>query len=184
MDSNRTPGKTGRRYRCAGRMLFAAACASCAMPAIADDRINPQITYDCDSEADVITITNSLLKHDTDTAAETADDRFSPWDLVEIDRKPDHTTIIRSSKIERRCTLSSGEYKVTIEPQIFNHDLGGQCGDNISGAVTVYHDGVELLERTPFEDYCFGNAPIIIRITVFGKTGEYKITRIPKYKFY
>ena len=38
--------------------------------------------------------------------------------------------------------------------------------------------------RTAFEEYCHGNVPVITRITVFGKTAEYKIKRIPKSKFY
>jgi hypothetical protein len=157
-----------------------------ANQAIADDRIYPLISYDCDNQADILTITNSLLKPEENTSFKYSADNgtYSPWDMVEIDRKPDKTLIIRSSKIERECTLSSGKYRVTIEPQIFSHDLTGNCGENISAAVTIDHNGKELLPRTPFEDFCLGNAPIIIRISVFGKTGEYQIKRIPKYKFY
>lgn len=155
-------------------------------PAIADDRIYPLISYDCDSQADILTITNSLLPAEENATFKYSaeDGTYSPWDMVEIDRKADRTLIIRSSKVERECTLSSGEYQVLIEPHLFSHDLSGRCGENISGAVTINHDGAELLQRTPFEDFCLGNAPIIIRISVFGKTGEYKIKRIPKYKFY
>jgi hypothetical protein len=154
--------------------------------AFADDRIYPLISYDCDTQADILTITNSLLQPKEDASFKYSDENgtYSPWDMVEIDRKPDHTLIIRSSKIERECRLSSGEYSVTIEPQIFSHDLSGSCGENISGAVTINHNGAELLQRTPFEDFCLGNSPIIVRISVFGKTGEYRIKRIPKYKFY
>ena len=155
-------------------------------PAFADNRIYPLISYDCDSEADILTITNSLLNAEENATFKYSaeDGTYSPWDMVEIDRKPDHTLIIRSSKVERECTLSSGIYNVIIEPQIFSHDLSGNCGENISGAITISHNGKELLQRTPFEDFCLGNSPIIIRISVFGKTGEYRIKRIPKYKFY
>jgi hypothetical protein len=157
-----------------------------ATPAFADNRIFPLINYDCDTEADILTITNSLLKAEENATFKYSAEEgtYSPWDMVEIDRKPDHTLIIRSNKIERECRLSSGEYSVTIEPQIFSHDLSGSCGENISGAVTINHNGAELLQRTPFEDFCLGNSPIIVRISVFGKTGEYRIKRIPKYKFY
>jgi len=157
-----------------------------AQPAIAVDRIYPLISYDCDSKADILTITNSLLtaKENASFVYSAENGTYSPWDMVEIDRKPDHTLIIRSSKIERECALSKGNYKVTLEPQIFSNDLSGSCGENISGAVTIEQNGAELLKRTPFEDFCLGNAPIIIRISVFGKTGEYRIKRIPKYKFY
>jgi hypothetical protein len=104
--------------------------------------------------------------------------------MVEIARKTDSTRIIKSSKVTNRCKLSRGVYTTVLEPQIFSEDLDGKCGDTISGAVTIVLNESELLERTAFEDHCQGDAPIITRITVFGKTGEYKIKRIAKYEFY
>lgn len=80
--------------------------------------------------------------------------------------------------------LSSGEYTTIIEPKIFTRDLTSSCGNSISGAVTIEYDGIEIFEKKAFEDFCLGNAPIITRITVFGKTTETRIKRIPKYKFY
>ena len=154
--------------------------------ASAAETFYPLITYKCDPDADILTITNSLLDNDIGATYEYSaeDGTYSPWDMVEIARKTDSTRIIKSSKVTNACKLSNGEYTVILEPQIFSKDLDGQCGATISGAVTVMLDGIELLERTAFEDYCHGNAPIITRITVFGKTGEYKIKRIAKYKFY
>ena len=152
----------------------------------ASDTLYPLITYKCDPDADILTITNSLLKGDkgADFDYSAKNGTYSPWDMVEVARQTDSTRIIKSSKISNACKLSSAEYTVILEPQIFSQNLAGQCGANISGAVTIILDETELLERTAFEDYCHGNAPIITRITVFGKTGEYKIKRIAKYKFY
>lgn len=146
----------------------------------------PLITYKCDPEADILTITNTLLRGEDGANFQYSeeDGTYSPWNMVDIARKTDTTRIIKSSKVTNTCALSNGEYTTVLEPQIFSKDLEGQCGSNISGAVTVITDGIDLLERTAFEDYCHGNAPIITRITVFGKTGEYKIKRIAKYKFY
>ena len=154
--------------------------------ASAAEALYPLITYKCDADADILTITNSLLKGDLSANFQYSakDGTYSPWDMVEIAHKTDSTRIIKSTKVTNNCKLSSGEYTITLEPQIFSKDLNGQCGATISGAVTIIFDGIELLERTAFEDYCHGNAPIITRITVFGKTGEYKIKRIAKYKFY
>ena len=156
------------------------------IPANAAEAIYPLISYKCDTEADILTITNSLLKGDAGTnyrySAE--DGTYSPWDMVEIARKTDSTRIIKSSKITNSCKLSRGVYTTVMEPQIFSEDLDGQCGANISGAVTINVNETELLERTAFEDHCKDDAPIITRITVFGKTGEYKIKRIAKYQFY
>jgi len=155
--------------------------------AVAGDKaIYPLITYQCDPGSDLVKITNSLLKNDV---AETynyseADGTYSPWHLVEIERTPDKTRIVKTRKMVKTCTLSSGEYTFTIEPQLFGRDLKGRCGASISTALTVTYDGIDILERTPFENFCMGNTPIIIRVTTFGKTSEVKIKRIPKYKFY
>lgn len=155
-------------------------------PANAADVVYPLISYECDTEADILTITNSLLKGDAGANFRYSpkDGTYSPWDMVEIARKTDSTRIIKSSKVTNSCALSSGVYTAVLEPQIFSKDLDGQCGTTISGAVTIAFGESELLERTAFEAHCNVDAPIITRITVFGKTGEYKIKKIAKYEFY
>lgn len=148
--------------------------------------IYPLVTYKCNPEADIITLTNALLKSDEGASYKYSDEKgtYSPWDLVEIDRRTERTRIVKTRKIVNTCTLSSGDYTVTIEPQVFSKNLSGVCGASISSAFTVTFDDFDIRERTPFEDYCRGNSPIITRVTVFGKTGEVKIKRIPRYKFY
>ena len=148
--------------------------------------INPLITYRCDTAADIIVVTNSLL---TSAEAETFDfsdasGTYNPWDLVNIDHKLQKIFPLKDSKVIKKCTLSTGEYTTTIQPKIFSQDITGKCGTSISGAVTIEFGGIEVFEKKPFEDYCHGNAPIITRITVFGETSETSIKRIPKYKFY
>ncbi len=152
----------------------------------AADTIYPLVTYKCNPEADIITLTNSLLKSDEGASYEYSDEKgtYSPWNLVEIDRRTERTRIVKTKKITKICTLSTGEYTVTIEPQVFSKNLSGPCGASISSAFTVNYDDFDIKERTPFEDYCRGNSPIITRVTVFGKTGEVKIKRLPRYKFY
>lgn len=150
------------------------------------DTIFPLVTYKCNPEADIITITNSLLGNDEGASYKYSDEEgtFSPWNMVEIDRSADRTHIVRTKTITRRCTLSTGEYVITLEPQVFSRNLKGSCGATISSAFTVMYDDFDIQERTPFEDYCRGNSPVITRVTVFGKTGEVKIKRLPRYKFY
>ncbi|HHJ34641.1 MAG TPA: hypothetical protein ENJ87_02645 [Gammaproteobacteria bacterium] len=152
----------------------------------AAETIYPLVTYKCNPDADIITLTNSLLKGGDGASFNYSDANgtYSPWDLVDIDRRANRTRIVRTKKITKVCTLSSGEYTITIEPQIFSRNLSGACGASISSAFTVSHDGLDIRGRTPFENYCRGNAPIITRVTVFGKTGKVKIKRIAKYKFY
>lgn len=150
------------------------------------DKPYPLITLKCDAEADVLTITNALQKDEKGIMSNEidADHSYSPWDMVDVARRTDSTRIIKSTKASTSCRLSSGEYTIIVEPQIFSKDLDERCGEIISGAVTIMHDGIEILERTAFEQYCHGNVPVITRITVFGKTGEHKIKRIPKSRFY
>jgi len=150
------------------------------------ETLYPLVTYKCNSQADIILITNSLLKPDEGKTFDysEANGTYSPWDMVEIERRPEKTKIIRTSKVTNTCTLSSGTYTIVLEPQIFSRNLSGRCGESISAAITVMYDGVDLLERTAFEDYCKGNAPVITRVSVFGKTRKVKIKKIPRYKFY
>lgn len=152
----------------------------------AAETIYPLVTYKCNPEADIITLTNSLLQSDEGASYNYSDEdgTYSPWDLVEIDRRTERTRIVRTKKITKTCKLSSGEYTVTLEPQVFSRNLAGSCGASISSAFTVTYDGIDIQERTPFEDYCRGNSPIITRVSIFGKTGEVKIKRLPRYKFY
>lgn len=167
-------------------LILPALFSSWIFPVTATDTIYPLISYKCDADADILTITNSLLKGEAGASFNYAAENgtYSPWDMVEIARKTDSTRIIKSSKITNICKLSSGGYTTILEPQIFSKDLDSQCGANISGAVTIILNDAELLERTAFEDHCEDDAPIITRITVFGKTGEYNIKRIAKYQFY
>jgi hypothetical protein len=152
----------------------------------AGDTIYPLITYKCDPEADIITLTNSLLKGDEGASYKYSDEdgTYSPWNMVEISQTTERTRIIKTKKITLSCKLSSGEYTVMLEPQVFSRNLKGTCGAAISSAFTISYDGIDIKERTPFEDFCRGNSPIITRVTVFGKTSEVKVKRIARYKFY
>jgi hypothetical protein len=150
------------------------------------ETIYPLLTYKCNPEADIITLTNSLINSDEGASYQYSDKKgtYSPWDLVEINNTTERTRIVRTKKIIKQCVLSTGEYTITLEPQVFNNDLDDSCGATISSAFTVSHNNTVIQQRTPFEDHCRGNSPIITRVTVFGKTGEVKIKRIPRSKFY
>ena len=176
--------QASRRVRKLALLFFATLFQVTTLAAV--DKPHPLITVKCDAEADVLTITNALLKDEKGVKSNEidADHSYSPWDMVDVARRTDSTRIIKSTKASTNCQLSSGEYKIIVEPQIFSKDLDDRCGETISGAVTIMRDGIEVLERTAFEEYCHGNIPVITRITVFGKTGEHKIKRIPKSRFY
>ena len=167
-------------------LMLAFVIAANAAETYANEAIYPLVTYKCNPEADIVTLTNSLVPSDEGAAYHYSDSKgtYSPWDLVEINNRSEGTRIVRTKKITKQCKLSSGEYTITLEPQVFNRDLDGDCGASISSAFTVTHADTEIQQRTPFEDYCHGNSPIITRVTVFGRTGEVKIKRIARSKFY
>lgn len=148
--------------------------------------IYPLVTYKCNLEADIITLTNSLLKSNEGASFNYSDKdgTYSPWDLVEISRRAERTRIVRTKKITKTCVLSSGKYTITLEPQVFSQNLDGTSNASISSAFTINHNGLDIQQRTPFEAYREGNSPVITRVTVFGKTSEVKIKRIPRHKFY
>lgn len=150
------------------------------------DPIYPLISYKCNPDADILTLTNSLLQSDEGAAFNYSDEdgTYSPWNLVDIDRRPERTRIVRTRNVTKTCTLSTGDYTMILEPQVFSRNLNGACGASISSAFTITFDGAEIQERTPFEDFCRGNSPIITRVTVFGKTRDVKIKRVPRYEFY
>jgi hypothetical protein len=167
-------------------LILSCAITACAAETYANDAIYPLVTYKCSPEADIITLTNSLIPSEEGATYQYSDKNgtYSPWDLVEINNRTEGTRIVRTKKITKKCKLSSGEYTVTLEPQVFNRDFDGDCGATISSAFTVSHDAIEIQQRTPFEDYCSGDSPVITRVTVFGRTGEVKIKRIPRSNFY
>ena len=146
----------------------------------------PLITYKCNIAADIVLVPNSLLPSDEgkNYKYSDADGTYSPWNLVDIDKQMANSRISKTHNLTKVCNLSSGAYTIILKPHIFSRDLSGQCGGSISATFSVEHEGEEIQEPTAFEDYCLGNAPVITRVTVFGKTGQVKIKRIPKYQFY
>ncbi|MCW8831195.1 MAG: hypothetical protein OQK32_06720 [Gammaproteobacteria bacterium] len=142
----------------------------------------PLITYQCDTAKDILLVTNTLLKDgkEKDFKYSDADGTYSPWDMVTLK----NNTITDTSSIKKECKLSGATYTVILEPQIFNYDLTGQCGANISTAITILSNNTEIQERKPFEFYCTGNIKIITGIKVIGNTGEIKTRKTPRHKYY
>ena len=81
-------------------MLFSITAFYAVTASAEDSIIYPLITYKCNPAADIITLTNTLLKGDEGASYKYSDAEgtYSPWDLVDIDRKPDRTRIIRTKK--------------------------------------------------------------------------------------
>lgn len=150
------------------------------------ERIYPLITYQCSPKSDKMIITNSIIKDGSGANYNYSTEKghYSPWHMIEVDPESKSGNITSKSKIKNTCTLSSGAYTIIIEPQTFGPTLSGQCAHNISAAVTINRDGVNILERTPFESYCHGNSPVISKIGLFGNNAEIKIKRVAKHKFH
>lgn len=142
----------------------------------------PLITYKCDKAKDILLVTNTLLKDGKEKTFiySDADGTYSPWDMVTIK----NNIIVSSGSVTKECQLSSAEYVIILEPQIFNRNLEGKCGSTISTTITILSNNIEVMERKAFEFYCTGNAPIITGIKVIGKTGEIKTKAVTRYKYY
>ena len=87
-------------------------------------KFNPLVTYTCDSTADIIVITNSLL---TPEEAKTykfsdADGTYNPWKMAKLHLNAKVSALLKTNRTVNKCTLSSGEYTSTIEPKIFSRD--------------------------------------------------------------
>ena len=142
----------------------------------------PLVSYECDPAKDILLVTNTLLKDGKEKTFKYSDTdgTYSPWDMVKIKKGK----IIDSHSISKDCKLSSANYTVILEPQIFNSHLDGKCGAMISTAITILADGIEIQERKAFEFHCTGNTKIITGIKVIGKTGEIKTRAVPRHKYY
>lgn len=86
----------------------------------AADMIYPLITYKCDTDTDTIMVTNSLIKGENSKtySYSDAEGTYSPWDLVDIEHSSDKSRIVKTHKLIKTCQLSSGEYTLTLEPQL------------------------------------------------------------------
>ncbi len=142
----------------------------------------PLITYKCDIAKDTLLVTNTLLKDgkEKNFKYSDADGTYTPWDMVKIE----NNKIIDSSLIRKECKLSSANYTIILEPQIFNNDLAGFCGAVVSTAITILANDEVIKERKAFEFHCSGNTKIITGVKIIGKTGKIKIREVPRYKYY
>ena len=108
----------------------------------ANEAIYPLVTYKCNQEADIIALTNSILKGKAGTSYKYSDEdgTYSPWDLVEIDRRNERTRIERPKKIVKKFKLITGEYTITLEPQVISKNLSLTCVTSISSPNNVSFD--------------------------------------------
>ena len=147
----------------------------------------PLITYECDPAKDILLVTNTLLKDGKEKGFKysDADGTYSPWDMVTIK----DNVITDSGSIKKECQLSSAKFTIVLEPQVFNPKLSNQkldsfCGATISAAITILADNIEVMERKAFEFHCSGNTKVITGIKIIGKTGEVKVRKVPRHKYY
>ncbi|MCW9013482.1 MAG: hypothetical protein OQL06_06830 [Gammaproteobacteria bacterium] len=146
----------------------------------------PIITYTCDAEKDLLKIKNEVKWGDQGKNFPYSDEQgtYNPWEWVAFREREGRRLLSESKKIELSCQLSSNLYKVILQPKIFNVNYLARCGDKISTKVTIFRGGVALLDSKELEQFCHGNAPIIRGIKVLGSTGEVKLYKVAKHKFY
>lgn len=152
------------------------------------DKVYPVITYTCDVAADVIKIKNEVKWNEEGEAVKYFEEEnnavFNPWNWVTTETTVTKKMTRATGMAEKNCQLSSGIYKIILQPHIFNPNTDGKCGDQISILVTVLRGGTELLSKQEFQDFCHGNSPVIRGIKVQGDTGDVKIFKVARHKFY
>ena len=161
-------------------------CGLLLTPAAKASQAYPVITYTCDPEKDVLKIRNEIKWGDEGKNFSYSDEQgtYNPWDWVAVREQAGRLLASQSKSVELSCQLSSNLYKVILEPKIFNVNKSGRCGDKLSVKVTVLRGGSALLDSKELEQFCHGNAPIIMGVKVFGKAGRVKLFKVPKHQFY
>ena len=156
------------------------------LPVAFADQAYPIITYTCDKEADVLKIKNEVKWGDAGKNFNFSEEggTYNPWNWVEMQDKGERRLVRHKKTVELSCELSGNTYKVVMLPKLFNTNYFGKCGDKLSIKVGIYMDKKILLESTPLETFCHGNAKVIRGIKVFGKKQEVKLYKIFKHKFY
>ena len=68
----------------------------------------PLITYKCDTDKDILLVTNSLLKDGKHKGFKYSDAEgtYSPWDMVKIK----NDTIIDTGSIKKECKLNTAHF--------------------------------------------------------------------------
>ena len=155
---------------------------------VLSDTMHPVITYTCDVKADVIKIKNEVKWNAEGEAVKYSDGDelalFNPWNWVKIENRPPRKLVSEKQTVEKTCQLSSGIYKILFRPHIFNVNALAKCGDQISVKVTILRGGTILQDALPMQEFCYGNAPVLRGIKVFGDTAKIKLYKVARHKFY
>ena len=136
----------------------------------------PIVSYSCQKAANRIYLSYQVLWNEEGEHFVYSDKSgtYNPWDLVTLDEE--RALIVKTSKIIKSCALSTGTYKVVIEPNPGNYNLNGRCGAEMNAVVSVYHGKTFTLKPTAFVSDCFDDDQIN-EIIIQGTNGKVEIHR-------
>jgi hypothetical protein len=150
--------------------------------------VYPIVSFECNSAENTLKIKNEV-KWDEEGKAfkySAAEGTYNPWDWVSIVSVADGNArlINKKAPLVLNCLLGKDNYKVVLEPKIFNRNYDGNCGNRISVVATVFRGNIIVVDNKEFESFCHGNAPVVRGIKISGDTGEVKVVTVPKFQFY
>lgn len=167
--------------------VLAIFCFLVSQSAGAED-IYPVVTYECNATENVLKIKNEVKwdEEGKNFKYSVADGTYNPWEWVSIVSVAEGNARLVNPKepLVLNCKLGKDNYKITLEPKIFNRNYDGNCGNRISVIATILRGNILLVDHKEFESFCHGNAPVVRGIKISGDTGEVKVVTVPKHQFY
>lgn len=148
----------------------------------------PIVTVTCNTTESILKIKNEVKWDDEgkNFKYSVATGTYNPWDWVSIVSVAEGNARLVNKKapLVLNCLLGKDNYKIVLEPKIFNRNYDGNCGKQLSVVATIFRGNVMVVDNKEFESYCHGNAPVVRGIKITGATGEVQVVTVPKFQFY
>jgi len=141
------------------------------------DTAYPVVSYNCSKVDNKIVVSYKVLWDEEGESFLFSDvtGTYNPWNLVTVSDKNGYSLIVKTTKIVKSCALSTGTYKIIIEPNPGNYNLNGRCGGAPMNAyISVYRGKLKVLNRTSFKLDCFDEDEIS-EIVIQGTNGKVEI---------
>ncbi len=167
-------------------LAFVSLASGVSVPANAEERAWPIITFTCDKENNVLKIKNEVKWGQSGEIFpfDAANGTYNPWSLVKMEDRGKRRLVSESERLSLSCRLFGTDYRVVVRPKIFNPNFFASCGDRLSVIVSVYAGESVLLEEKPMEKFCHGNTPIIRGIKVSAQNNKIKVYEVSRSRFF
>ena len=137
----------------------------------------------CDKKADELRITYDGAYNEAGKAmmASRRKTQWDPWDLT-VAKDDDHIGSLKT--VRANCRLSNGVYAVEITPSPGNFNVQGRCGAWMTAGAKVFKGNKQIYSIDRFDSDCFGEKPVVTRVSVGPKRSKPIETSVPNSEFY